>query len=49
MACPNEVLSDYFVKFRLSEWSFASLFLWEPDCEKWSSVSSICKYCIVLL
>ena len=26
MACPNEVLSDYFVKFRLSERSFANLF-----------------------
>jgi len=26
MACPNEFLSDYFMKFRSWEWSFASLF-----------------------
>ena len=26
MAYPNEVLSDYFMKFRSWEWSFASLF-----------------------
>jgi len=26
VACPNEVLSDYFMKFRSREWSFASLF-----------------------
>ena len=25
VACPNEVLSDYFMKFRSREWSFASL------------------------
>ena len=29
VACPNKVLSDYLMKFRSWEWSFASLF-----CEK---------------
>ena len=43
MACPNEVLLDYFMKFRSWKWSYASF--WGQDCEK----MKFCQYKLQML
>ena len=44
MACPNEVLPDYFMKFRLWEWNFANLF-----CENQIMKVEFCQFKLWML
>ena len=44
VASPNEVLSDYFVKFRSWEWSFARLF-----CDNQTVIVKFCQFNLWML